>query len=114
LEQPGEKKDDYWEPGKGLMAEPQKFLDSLFKFDKDNIPDVVIKSIQPYIDNEAFQPAAIAKVLVLCFFDFLFYCIVFVPFDSRSYKKSPTSLHNIAWRLLFRIAAISYIKRKDF
>jgi len=66
LEQPGEKKDDYWEPGKGLMAEPQKFLDSLFKFDKDNIPDVVIKSIQPYIDNEAFQPAAIAKVDVLC------------------------------------------------
>jgi len=34
----------------------------LFKFDKDNIPDAVIKSIQPYIDNEAFQPAAIAKV----------------------------------------------------
>jgi len=60
--QPGEKKDDYWEPGKLLLAEPQKFLDSLFKFDKDNIPDAVIKSIQPYIDNEAFQPAAIAKV----------------------------------------------------
>ena len=60
--QPGEKRDDYWEPGKGLLAEPQKFLDSLFKFDKDNIPDAVIKSIQPYIDNEAFQPAAIAKV----------------------------------------------------
>jgi len=47
-----------------LLAEPQKFLDSLFKFDKDNIPDAVIKSIQPYIDNEAFQPAAIAKVSV--------------------------------------------------
>ena len=47
-----------------MLAEPQKFLDSLFKFDKDNIPDAVIKSIQPYIDNEAFQPAAIAKVSV--------------------------------------------------
>ena len=62
LQQPGEKKDDYWEPGKGLLSDPQKFLDSLFKFDKDNIPDNVIKNIQPYIDNEAFQPAAIAKV----------------------------------------------------
>ena len=60
--QPGERKDDYWEPGKGLLVEPQKFLESLFKFDKDNISDAVIKSIQPYIDNEAFQPAAIAKV----------------------------------------------------
>ena len=59
------KRDDYWEVGKALLVEPQKFLDSLFKFDKDNISDATIKSIQPYIDNEAFQPAAIAKVPVL-------------------------------------------------
>ena len=29
---------------------------------QDNIPDAVIQKIQPYIDNEDFQPAAIAKV----------------------------------------------------
>lgn len=60
--QPGQKVDDYWEPGKALLQDPTRFLESLFKYDKDNIPDDVIKRIQPYIDDEAFQPAAIAKV----------------------------------------------------
>ncbi|XP_029455356.1 dynein heavy chain 1, axonemal [Rhinatrema bivittatum] len=65
-EKPGSKIDDYWEPGKGLLQDPGKFLEGLFKFDKDNIPDAVIKSIQPYIDNEEFQPAAIARVSKAC------------------------------------------------
>ncbi|XP_067907506.1 dynein axonemal heavy chain 1 [Heterodontus francisci] len=65
-EKPGTKMDDYWEPGKGLLQDPAKFLESLFKYDKDNIPDSVIKSIQPYIDNEDFMPAAIAKVSKAC------------------------------------------------
>ena len=49
-----------------MLQDPGRFLESLFKFDKDNIPDVVIQKIQPYIDNEAFQPAAIAKVSKAC------------------------------------------------
>ncbi|XP_022353638.1 dynein heavy chain 1, axonemal [Enhydra lutris kenyoni] len=65
-ERPGSKVDDYWEPGKGLLQDPGRFLDSLFKFDKDNIGEAVIKAIQPYIDNEEFQPAAIAKVSKAC------------------------------------------------
>ncbi|XP_062843095.1 dynein axonemal heavy chain 1 [Trichomycterus rosablanca] len=65
-EKPGSKVDDYWEPGKGLLQDPGKFLESLFKFDKDNIPDSVIKLVQPYIDNEEFQPASIAKVSKAC------------------------------------------------
>uniref|UniRef100_W5LYK9 Dynein axonemal heavy chain 1 n=1 Tax=Lepisosteus oculatus TaxID=7918 RepID=W5LYK9_LEPOC len=65
-EKPGTKVDDYWEPGKGLLQDPGKFLDSLFKFDKDNIPDSVIKLIQPYMDNEEFHPASIAKVSKAC------------------------------------------------
>jgi len=60
--QPGERKDDYWEPGKALLQDPGKFLDGLFNYDKDNIPDSAISRIQPYIDNENFTPAAIAKV----------------------------------------------------
>lgn len=62
--QPGQKIDDYWDPGKGLLTDPGKFLESLFKFDKDNIPDSVIKAIAPYMEDESFQPAAIAKVCV--------------------------------------------------
>ncbi|XP_075039903.1 dynein axonemal heavy chain 1 [Mixophyes fleayi] len=65
-EKPGIKIDDFWEPGRGLLQDPSKFLDGLFKFDKDNIPDAVIKVIQPYIDNEEFQPAAIARVSKAC------------------------------------------------
>ncbi|KAG5274482.1 hypothetical protein AALO_G00136790 [Alosa alosa] len=65
-EKPGTKVDDYWEPGKGLLQDPGKFLEGLFKFDKDNIPDAVIKLVQPYIDNEEFQPANIAKVSKAC------------------------------------------------
>ena len=45
-----------------MLQDPGKFLESLFKYDKDNIPDPVIVKIQPYIDNEDFTPAAIAKV----------------------------------------------------
>jgi len=51
--------------GKALLVDPTKFLESLFTFDKENIPESVIKGIQPYIDSEAFQPAAIAKVFLL-------------------------------------------------
>uniref|UniRef100_A0A4W6F8M2 Dynein axonemal heavy chain 1 n=1 Tax=Lates calcarifer TaxID=8187 RepID=A0A4W6F8M2_LATCA len=65
-EKPGTKIDDYWEPGKGLLQDPGKFLESLFKYDKDNIPDNVISLVQPYIDNEEFQPASIAKVSKAC------------------------------------------------
>ncbi|XP_021099656.1 dynein heavy chain 1, axonemal isoform X2 [Heterocephalus glaber] len=65
-DKPGSKVDDYWEPGKGLLQDPGRFLESLFKFDKDNIGEAVIKAIQPYIDNEEFQPAAIAKVSKAC------------------------------------------------
>lgn len=30
----GTKVDDYWEPGKALLQDPTKFLESLFKYDK--------------------------------------------------------------------------------
>ncbi|RDD38836.1 Dynein heavy chain 1, axonemal [Trichoplax sp. H2] len=62
----GMKVDDYWEPGKALLSDPGKFLDSLFKYDKDNIPDSIINKIQPYIDSEEFQPSAISRVSKAC------------------------------------------------
>ncbi|XP_065895241.1 dynein axonemal heavy chain 1-like isoform X2 [Dysidea avara] len=62
----GTKVDDYWEPGKAQLQDPTKFLESLFKYDKDNISDPVITRIQPYIDNPEFEPAAIFKVSKAC------------------------------------------------
>ena len=49
-----------------MLQDPGKFLQSLFDYDKDNIPDPVIQKIQPYIDNKEFQPEAIEKVWVQC------------------------------------------------
>ena len=65
-EKPGQKIDDYWEPGKSLLKEPPKFLDSLFKYDKDNIADSVITKIEPYMQSDDFLPAAIAKSSKAC------------------------------------------------
>ena len=65
-DKPGVKVDDYWDVGKALLVDPAKFLDGLFKFNKDSIPDHVISKIQPYIDNEDFTPAAISKVSRAC------------------------------------------------
>ncbi|KAM9758655.1 dynein axonemal heavy chain 1 [Menidia menidia] len=58
--------DDYLQPAKNLLQDPSKFLESLTDFDKDNIPGHVISLVQPYIDNEEFQPDAIAKVSEVC------------------------------------------------
>ena len=64
---PGKKIDDYWTAGKGqLLADAKVFLDKLFTFDKDNIPDKVIKAIAPFIDDPAFTPQAIEKASKAC------------------------------------------------
>lgn len=42
--------DDYWEPAKKqLLADAKGFMDSLVKFDKDNIPDRIIKKVKTII-----------------------------------------------------------------
>ncbi|KAI8999183.1 dynein heavy chain and region D6 of dynein motor-domain-containing protein [Gaertneriomyces semiglobifer] len=58
----GKKVDDYWEPGKALLADPQKFLDSLINFEKDNISETTIQKIKPYIDSPEFQVSVISRV----------------------------------------------------
>eukprot|EP00106_Octopus_bimaculoides_P020122 XP_014787564.1 PREDICTED: dynein heavy chain 1, axonemal-like [Octopus bimaculoides] len=65
-EKPGSKVDDYWEPGKALLQDPGKFLESLLKYDKENIPEETIKKISPYMEDEAFTPHAISKVSKAC------------------------------------------------
>ncbi|MEE6511728.1 hypothetical protein FKM82_018461 [Ascaphus truei] len=37
-DKPGSRIDDYWEPGKGLLQDPGKFLEGLFKFDSGCAP----------------------------------------------------------------------------
>ncbi|KAI8926816.1 dnah1 protein [Entophlyctis helioformis] len=61
-DKPGKKIDDYWEPGRALLADPQKFLDSLMNFDKDNISESTIQRIKPYVDSPEFQVSVISRV----------------------------------------------------
>jgi len=64
---PGKKIDDYWETSqKELLADPKKLLDQLMGFDKDNIPDKVISAVDPYMEREDFDPAAIKKASIAC------------------------------------------------
>jgi dynein heavy chain len=65
-DKPGTKVDDYWSASGPLLQNPQKFLDSLFNYDKENIPDKVIAKIEPYIADESFTPSAIEKSSKAC------------------------------------------------
>ena len=64
---PGKKIDDFWEAGqKQLLTDAKVFINSLFNFDKDNIPDRIIKSIAPFMDDPNFTPAAIERSSKAC------------------------------------------------
>ena len=64
---PGKKIDDYWDAGKSsLLTDAKVFINSLFTFDKENIPDRVIKAIAPFMEDPAFTPAAIEKASKAC------------------------------------------------
>ena len=54
------KVDDYWEPAKKMMNDTQ-FLNTLFDYDKDNIPDAVVEKVRPYLDDPTFDPDVVAK-----------------------------------------------------
>ena len=54
------KVDDFWEPAKKMMND-SKFLESLQKYDKDNIKPEVITKIRNYTTNPDFDPVLIEK-----------------------------------------------------
>ena len=49
-------KDRSWKAAKVMMGKVDDFLNSLINYDKENIPEVVLKQVQPYIDNPEFEP----------------------------------------------------------
>jgi dynein heavy chain, axonemal len=63
---PGKKEDDYWEPGRGLLNDAGKFLQSLQEFDKENIPEIVIQKLQKHIDSPDFDPIKIERTSKAC------------------------------------------------
>lgn len=58
--------EDYWKPSLKLLSN-SKFLDSLLKFDKDNIPETSIKKLQDRVlNNEAFDPERVKVASSAC------------------------------------------------
>ena len=54
--------DDYWEEAKKLLADPQKFIKTLEKYNRNNIPEKVIQKMTTFLAaNKQFQPQTIAK-----------------------------------------------------
>eukprot|EP00960_Hanusia_phi_P059292 764127-Hanusia_phi.AAC.2 len=62
----GKKVDDYWPPGKKLLGDAKGLLDKMFDYDKDHIPDKVIKKIEPFMVNPDFEPDKISSVSKAC------------------------------------------------
>jgi len=64
---PGKKIQDYWEASqKNLLTDAKAFLDMLREFDRDHIPDKVIKAVEPYIKDPEFTPKQIEKASKAC------------------------------------------------
>ncbi|KGL87447.1 Dynein heavy chain 9, axonemal, partial [Charadrius vociferus] len=49
-------KDRSWKAAKAAMARVDGFLDSLIKFDKENIHENCLKALQPYLEDPKFKP----------------------------------------------------------
>lgn len=49
-----------WETAKKILSDTN-FMKSLVEFDKDNIPDNVIKKLKKYIDDPNYVPETVAK-----------------------------------------------------
>ena len=49
-----------------MLVDARKMLDSLMNYDKENIPEKVIKKITEYVENDQFTPEVIAKVSKAC------------------------------------------------
>ncbi|XP_017768545.1 PREDICTED: dynein heavy chain 1, axonemal-like [Nicrophorus vespilloides] len=63
---PGEKLNDYWEPGRAMLTDPGAFLVSLMNFDKDSITEDMINKLKSYVEDPQFQPQKIIKVSKAC------------------------------------------------
>ena len=54
-----------WPTAKALLGD-SNFLKNLYTYDKDNIPEIKLKKVKPYIDNPEFIPEEVVKVSKAC------------------------------------------------
>ena len=59
----GQAETDYWEAAKSkLLRDGRSFLQRMFAYDRDHIPEHTIKAIEEYIDRPEFQPDEVDRV----------------------------------------------------
>jgi dynein heavy chain len=54
-----------WPTAKALLGD-SNFLKNLYTYDKDNIAEIKLKKIKPYIENPSFVPEEVLKVSKAC------------------------------------------------
>ncbi|KAI9348792.1 dynein heavy chain and region D6 of dynein motor-domain-containing protein [Zopfochytrium polystomum] len=54
-----------WDSSKKLLSDPQ-FMKKMAEYDKDNIPEAIIKKLQKYVQNPGFNPETVEKVSRAC------------------------------------------------
>ncbi|XP_071788570.1 dynein axonemal heavy chain 6-like isoform X3 [Asterias amurensis] len=54
-----------WPSAKGLLSDPN-FLKRLMDYDKDNVPDSLLKKLKKYIENPRFVPDVVEKTSKAC------------------------------------------------
>merc|ERR1712137_281001 len=58
--------EDYWPVAvRELLINP-RLLQDMLNFDKDNIPDTVIKKLSPLLEQDAFLPDTVRKCSIFC------------------------------------------------
>ena len=55
---------DYWVPAQKNLLSDSRFLENLFAYDKDNIPEKIVEKVTPYTVNPLFDPDKVKKASV--------------------------------------------------
>lgn len=64
---PGRMRNDYWTAAvQGLLRDPTQMFAKMTQYDKDDIPDKVIRKMTPYMAMEDFQPDHLRRYSHVC------------------------------------------------
>jgi dynein heavy chain len=58
---PSKKINDYWSTAKSSLLTGTDFLQRLFDYDKDNIPNSLVRKVKPYLAKPEFEPKAMQR-----------------------------------------------------
>ena len=75
-----------WASAKTLLGD-SNFLKRLYDYDKDNIPERMLKQLKKYIDNPKFVPEQVEKVSKVTALGLA--CLLLAVSQCRAFKGEP-------------------------